>query len=150
MSINSACADPLPEKGLLGLHFGPYVYHYGGNDSDDNAFPWYVALEWEWPSRWEVGVSYFRNSHYQPSGYVYGGKRWKIFGCEESHLFFKLTAGALLGYVKPYDNKIPVNANGIGLGIIPTVGYKYKRATTQFVILWDEGFMVTVGYDIWK
>jgi hypothetical protein len=55
-----------------------------------------------------------------------------------------------MGYVEPHENKIPVNANGIGLGIIPTVGYKYKRATTQFVILWDEGFMLTVGYDIWK
>ena len=148
ISINTACADPPPKNGLVSLHFGPYVQHYDKKPYH-NSFPWFVNVEWEWASRWEVGAAYFRNSFYQPSGYVYGGKRW-IYGSEDSHLYFKLTAGALLGYVKPYDNKIPVNFNGIGLGIIPVVGYKYKRASTQFVILWTEGFMVTVGYDIWK
>jgi hypothetical protein len=147
--VPRASADPSPKSGLIELYFGPYVYHYGGT-YDDNSFPWLVGLEWESPSRWEVGASYFRNSHYQPSGYVYGGKRWKIYGCEDSHLFFKLTAGALLGYVKPYNHKIPINYNGIGLGVIPAVGYKYKRASTQFAFLWTEGFIVTVGYDIWR
>lgn len=150
LGIYSAFADTSPENGVLSLHFGPYVHHYDGTDSDVNAFPFFVNLEWEWPSRWEVGAAYFRNSHYQPSGYVYGGKRWKVYGCENSHLFFKITAGAILGYIKPYDNKIPVNLDGIGLGIIPTIGYKYHRASTQFVILWNEGFMLTVGYDIWR
>jgi hypothetical protein len=149
MNFTPACADPSPKNGLVALHFGPYVHHYG-HKPEDNSFPWFVALEWESASRWEVGGAYFTNSHYQPSGYIYGGKRWKIYGCEDSHLFFKLTAGAILGYVKPFDHTIPINCNGIGLGVIPAIGYKYKRASTQFVILWDQGFMVTVGYDIWK
>jgi hypothetical protein len=150
LNIPPAYADASPKKGLVTLLFGPYVHHYGGTNAEDNSFPWFVGLEWESASRWEVGAAYFRNSHYQPSGYVYGGKSWKIYGCEDSHLFFKLTAGALLGYVKPYDNVIPINLNGIGLGVIPAIGYKYKRASTQFVILWNQGFMVTVGYDIWR
>jgi hypothetical protein len=149
MRVNFACADPLTENGLVALHFGPYVYHYDDN-SRFNSYPWLVGIEWESASRWEIGGAYFRNSYYQPSGYVYGGKRWKIYGCEDSHLFFKITAGALMGYVKPYNNEIPLNANGIALGIIPVVGYKYKRASTQFVIIWNQGFLLTVGYDIWK
>lgn len=141
-------ADNSAEGGALTAHFGPYVYHYG-NGSGRNSLPWFVALEWESASRWEVGGSFFRNSHYQPCGYIYGGKRW-IVGPMDNHLFFKITAGAILGYVKPYDHKIPINHDGIGLGIIPAIGYKYRRVSTQFVILGTAGFMLTVGYDIWK
>ena len=61
-----------------------------------------------------------------------------------------MTAGLLLGYVEPYEHKIPVNWNGIGLGIIPAVGYKYRRASTQFVTLGVSGFMLTLGYDLWQ
>jgi hypothetical protein len=149
MNVSHAQADPSPQRGSVALYFGPYVHHYG-KVVDDNSFPWYVGLEWESPSQWEIGAAYFRNSHYQPSGYVYGGKRWRIYGCEESQLFVKMTAGAILGYVKPYDHKLPVNFNGIGLGIIPAIGYKYKRASTQLAVLWVQGFLVTVSYDIWR
>ena len=55
-----------------------------------------------------------------------------------------------MGYVAPYENKIPVNYNGLGLGIIPAVGYKYNHASTQFVILGTSGVMWTVGYDFWN
>ena len=65
-------------------------------------------------------------------------------------MFFKITAGAIIGYFEPYENQLPVNDNGIGLGIIPAIGYKYKRASTQFVVLGTSGFMITLGYDIWK
>jgi hypothetical protein len=141
-------ADDSTEGGVLSAHFGPYVYHYS-HDSSKNSYPWFVLLEWETASHWEVGGSFFRNSYYQPSGYVYGGKRW-LFGPADNHLFLKITAGAILGYVKPYDGKIPLNYNGIGLGIIPAIGYKYKRTTTQLVILGNAGLMLTFGYDIWK
>jgi len=150
LSIHCTCAlaDDAAERGILTTHFGPYIFHYD-KDAHHNSLPWFVALEWETASRWEVGGSYFRNSFYQNCGYIYGGKRW-IFGPTENHLFLKLTAGAILGYVKPYDNKLPINHDGIGLGIIPAIGYKYRRASTQFVVLGTSGFMLTVGYDIWK
>ena len=150
LSIHCTCAraEDAAESGILTAIFGPFVIHYD-KESHHNSFPWFVALEWETPSRWEVGGSYFRNSFYQDCGYIYGGKRW-IFGATDNHLFLKLTAGAILGYVKPYDNKLPINHDGIGLGIIPAIGYKYRRASTQLVILGTSGFMLTVGYDIWK
>lgn len=143
-----ALADEQPRGSLVALHFSPYVVHYE-HDPEHNSYPWFTAIEWESASRWELGGAYFENSFHQPCGYIYGGKRW-IFGPEDQHLFLKLTAGAIIGYFKPYENKLPLNADGIGLGIIPAIGYKYQRASTQFVILGTSGFMVTLGYDIWK
>lgn len=141
-------ADDLFDGSVVSAHFGPYVYHYS-ESSSKNSFPWFLLLEWESASHWEIGASYFRNSYYQPSGYVYGGKRW-LFGPKDNHFFLKLTAGAILGYVKPYDGKIPLNYNGIGLGIIPAIGYKYHRVSTQLAVIGNAGLLMTVGYDIWK
>ena len=146
-NASTSHAGVFAEDDHLQLYFGPYLVHYD-YDPKHNNYPWFVGAEWESKSRWEVGAAYFRNSFYQPSGYVYGGKRF-IYGSEDSHLFARITLGALLGYVKPYDKKIPVNANGIGLGIIPAVGYKYKRTSTQCALLGISGLMFTVGYDVW-
>ncbi|OGU13402.1 MAG: hypothetical protein A2076_17285 [Geobacteraceae bacterium GWC2_53_11] len=136
------------EGDLVQLSFAPYIYHYN-HGRNYNASPWYTGLEWESAKRWELGAAYFSNSYNQPCGYVYGGKRF-IAGSPDNHLFLKITAGAILGYVHPYESKIPVNKDGIGLGIIPAVGYKYKRVTTQIAVLSMSGLMVNFGYDIWK
>lgn len=141
-----AHADFFAEDDRVSAIFGPITYHYSPS-SKHNPFPWFAAIQWESASRWELGGALFRNSFYQPCGYFYGGKRWTA-GSPDEHIFFKLTAGALVGYVKPYDKKIPVNADGFGLGIIPAVGYKYQRASTQFVILGKAGFLWTLGYDL--
>ncbi|MDD2321942.1 MAG: hypothetical protein PHO83_18005 [Geobacteraceae bacterium] len=145
---SAVLAEKAPEGSLVAVHFSPYVVHFSSNP-EHNSYPWFVTLEWESASQWEIGGAYFKNSYHQPCGYIYGGKRW-IFGPREQHLFLKLTAGAIIGYFEPYENKLPVNADGIGLGIIPAIGYKYQRASTQFVLLGTSGFMVTIGYDIWK
>jgi len=142
-----SCAGELSEGGTLSVHFSPYVIHYDEN-SEHNKYPWFTNIEWEFASKWEIGGAYFRNSYYQPCGYIYGGKRW-TFGPRDHHLFLKLTAGAIIGYFRPYENKLPINADGLGLGIIPTIGYKYQRASTQLVVLGTAGIMFTVGYDVW-
>jgi hypothetical protein len=144
----TALAENDPDGSLVTLHFSPYVVHFS-NNPEHNSYPWFTDIEWESASQWELGGAFFINSYDQPCGYLYGGKRW-IFGPREQHLFLKLTAGAIIGYFEPYENKLPINANGIGLGIIPAIGYKYQRASTQFVLLGTSGFMITVGYDIWK
>lgn len=141
-------ADEIAEGGLVQLNFGPYIQHYNPNPKY-NAYPWFTGLEWESPSRWEIGGAVFSNSYNQPSGYLYGGKRF-IRGTPDEHLFFKITAGVIIGYFKPYDRKIPLNADGIGLGLVPAVGYKYQRFTTQIAILSTSALMLNLGYDIWK
>lgn len=98
--------DQPPESSLVTLIFSPYVVHYE-RDPEHNSYPWFVALEWESPSRWELGGAFFKNSFHQPCGYLYGGKRW-IYGSPDQHMFFKITAGAIIGYFEPYENKLPV------------------------------------------
>ncbi len=142
-------AGVFSEGDLVQVNFGPYIYHYSSTPGR-NPYPWFTGLEWESASRWEVGGAVFSNSYYQPCGYLYGGKRFIILGAPDEHLFFKLTVGAIFGYFRPYENKIPVNKDGIGLGVVPTIGYKYKRATAQFVILGTSALMLNFGYDIWK
>lgn len=136
------------DKSLVTLIFGPYMYHYD-QDPIHNDYPWFTGAEWENAAQWALGGAYFKNSYHQDSGYLYGSKRF-ILGPLDNHLFVKMTVGLLMGYVKPYDKKIPVNYNGFGLGIVPAIGYKYKRASSQFVILGAAGFMLTVGYDVWN
>lgn len=133
---------------LIQINFGPYLYHYS-SDSERNSYPWFTSLEWESLSRWELGGAVFSNSYNQPSGYLYGGKRF-IHGSPDEHLFLKITVGALIGYVPPHEDAIPVNKDGVGLGVIPAVGYKFKRTTTQIVILSTSGLMLTIGYDLWR
>jgi len=43
-----------------------------------------------------------------------------------------------------------VRAIGEGLAIIPAIGYQYKRASAQVVILGGAGVMLSLGYDFWK
>lgn len=140
-------ADVFTTGDRIQAYFAPYIYHYNYNP-DHNVYPWFFGLEWESADRWEVGGALFRNSFNQPCGYLYGGKRF-IYGSDDSHAFFKLTAGGLFGYVQPYDRKIPVNSNGIGLGIIPAIGYKHKRFSSQIAILGGSALMATFGYDFW-
>ena len=130
------------------LQVGPYVYHLS-HDARHNNEPWLVGVEWESASRWELGASFFKNSFYQPCVYIYGGKRW-FLRSEDQGFYLKLTGGPLYGYKEPYENKVPVNDNGIGLAIIPAVGYQYKRANAQLVILGSAGLMLSFGYDFWK
>jgi hypothetical protein len=136
------------EGDLIQISFGPYIHHYYSNPKH-NPYPWYTSLEWESATRWEIGGAYFINSYNQPCGYLYGGKRF-IYGSQDNHLFLKITAGAIIGYVSPYEDRIPVNSNGIGLGVIPAVGYKYKRVTSQIAILGISALMLNFGYDLWN
>jgi len=143
-----ARADVFADGDRLMLQIGPYVYHRD-NDTAHNNEPNLIGVEWESASRWELGASYFKNSFNQPCGYVYAGKRW-FWRSADDGLYLKLTAGPLYGYKEPYEDKIPVNDNGWGFAIIPAIGYQYKRASAQVVILGGAGVMLSLGYDFWK
>lgn len=130
------------------LQAGPYVYH-NSEEVEHNNLPLLVGVEWESASRWELGASYFENSFYQPCIYIYAGKRWFWRSANEG-LYFKLTGGPLYGYKDPYEEKVPLNYNGLGLGVIPAIGYQYQRASAQLVVLGTAGLMLTFAYDFWK
>ena len=145
-----AHAGVFAEDDTLRVMVGPQSYHFHHRPVYNNEI-WMMGLEWESGSQWEIGASRFKNSYHQQSHYIYGGKRF-IFGDDPNNgMFFNITAGALIGYRRPFDRKIPVNDNhGIGLGIIPSIGYKYKRVNAQLIMLGTSAVMGTVGIDIWK
>lgn len=143
-----AHADVFTDGDRVMLQAGPFVYHRR-NDTDYNDLPLLIGVEWESPSHWELGASYFRNSYYQPCLYVYIGKRW-FLSSAEGGVYVKLTGGPLYGYKDAHEDKIPLNYRGVGIGVIPGIGYQYQRAHAQLVILGTAGLMVTIGYDFWQ
>jgi hypothetical protein len=141
-------ADVFADGDHVMLQAGPYVYHRN-YDINHNDVPLMVGVEWESASRWEFGASYFKNSFYQPSMYIYAGKRW-FLGSEANGFYFKLTGGPLYGYKGPYEDKVPLNHGGLAPAVIPGIGYQYQRASAQLVFLGTAGLMLTFGYDFWK
>jgi hypothetical protein len=144
----TAHADVFADGDRVMLQAGPYVVHWN-NSPDHNEWPWLVGVEWESASRWEIGAAYFRNSFYQPSTYIYAGRRWFLHS-EDQGFYAKLTGGLLYGYKDPYENKIPVNFNGLGLAVLPAIGYQYRRVNSQIVFVGSAGVTLTFGYDFWK
>jgi hypothetical protein len=133
------------DRGMVQI--SPYVYHRIDN-TDHNQYPRLFGLEYESAGNWLVGGLAFRNSYYQNSAFVYGGKRW--FLDEDQHVYAKLAVGLVYGYKDPYADKLPVNYNGYGLGIAPVLGYQFKRANAQLVFLGVSAIVITVGYDLWN
>ena len=147
-SLSVARADVFIDGDHVMLQFSPRIVHFNYNPNHNNL-PWLVGAEWESASRWEVGVAYFKNSFYQPSEYVYVGKRWFLESINEN-LYVKLTGGPLYGYKGQYEDKVPFNRNGLAVAIVPAIGYQYGRANAQIVIFGTAGLMFTFGYDVWK
>lgn len=133
---------------LLMVQVAPGVIHFNP-DPDHADYSWLVGLEWQSPSRWVAGAAYFNNSFDQKSQYLYFGKSWTLDPIS-SRLYFKLTGGLLLGYKEPYEDKIPINSNGVGLGAAPSLGYKYGDFNVQLNLLGTAGLMFTFGYDLFK
>lgn len=144
----TAHAGVFADDDLLMVYVGPASYHYHRRNYNNSLK--LVGIEWHSASGWELGVASFKNSFHQKSEYIYGGKKFILTGEPDNNLFFNITAGVLVGYRPPNDDKLPINFDGVGLGVIPSIGYKYKRVNGQLVFLASSAVMATVGFDIWK
>ncbi len=145
----AAAADNDSSDSRFTLLVSPYVYHYSDNASHNNE-PRLVGLEWAPQGSWvDFGATYFLNSFYQDSFYAYVGKRW-FMGEIDQGFFLRLTGGPLYGYRGQYEDKVPYNHHGLGIAIIPGIGYHYRACEAQFVILGTAALMVTFGYDFQK
>ncbi|MGJ7511314.1 ABC transporter ATP-binding protein [Variovorax sp. GT1P44] len=104
------------------LVVGPYALHW--SNSDEHTYVVLLGIERAEADGWIWGLSAFRNSFGQPSAYAYYGYRWdNLFG--NPALYFKLSGGIIYGYKDQYEDKVPFNHNGFGLGIIPAIGYRF-------------------------
>lgn len=129
------------------MQFAPDAIHYN-KSPDHTKYSWLVGVEYLWTNHWLAGFSYFNNSFNQKSQYIYGGYSWPLSSDPSRYWYFKLSGGVILGYRKPYENKIPFNHNGVAPGAAPSLGYQYDRFNVQLNVLGTAGLMFTVGYDL--
>ncbi|MDM0011170.1 ABC transporter ATP-binding protein [Variovorax sp. J22P168] len=103
------------------LVVGPFAVHFSNEDDHSSVF--LLGLERNQSDNVIWGLSVFRNSFGQTSAYAYYGYRWDgLFG--NPAIYAKLSGGIIYGYKYPYEDKVPFNHNGFGLGIIPAIGYR--------------------------
>ena len=143
-----AHADVLGDGDRVMLEVGPYVAHWLDN-AGHNQWPRLVGVEYETGSHWLGGAASFRNSYYQNAAYFYGGRRW-FLDRVDPNFYLKVTAGLVYGYKAPYGDRLPVNHDGYGLGIVPALGYQFGRANAQIVFLGTAAVTFTVGFDFWN
>jgi len=146
--MTMAHADVLSEGDRVMVEVGPYVAHRVDN-TGHNQWPHLVGVEYESGSHWLGGIAAFKNSYYQNAAYAYAGKRWFLDQVEQN-LYVKLSAGLVYGYKDPYADRLPVNHNGYGLGIVPALGYQFGRANAQIEFLGTAAVAFTFGYDFWN
>jgi hypothetical protein len=145
-SAGPARAEEGFDGARLMFQVSPLVVHFSPSPEHNN-FPRLLGLEYETRAHWVAGGASFLNSFEQPSSYWYIGKRWFLDSIHEN-FYIKLTAGVLLGYDEPYEDKIPLNDNGIAFAPLPAVGYQHERFNAQLVLLGGSGLMLMLGYDI--
>jgi hypothetical protein len=153
LTAGSTSAAFFKEGYTLMVQAAPDAIHF--NPSPEHAdSSWLVGAELQFPSRWITGAAYFNNSFDQKCQYYYFGKSWSFDSISQNkffkNLYFKLTGGVVLGYKEPYENKIPLNNNGIAPGIVPGLGYQIGDFNVQLNLLGGAGLMFTFGYDLLK
>lgn len=125
---------------VLRLQFSPFTLHFSPSEEHRNVVM--VGVERESADGKLDGVTFFTNSFGQPTLYLYpwGGVYPSIGGIE--HLSFKWTAGLLIGYREPYENKVPLNYKGFSPGVIPALSYDFTPSWSgQLNFLGTAGLM---------
>lgn len=125
------------------ITFSPFTHHWSRSPEHKNVV--LIAVDQQVPGDRFCGASFFSNSFGQPTVYVYAGQQFnKVLGVPE--LFVKLTAGLMYGYVAPYENKVPLNYNGLSLAMIPSIGYQLNaHDSIQMKVLGTAGLMFSYG-----
>ena len=123
----------------------PYTYHW--SKDPDHRDVYMVGLERQGTDNVVWGGSYFRNSFGQPSGYLYGGKRYdNIFS--QNKLFAQWTVGLLYGYKEPYQDKVPLNHNGFSPGAVFSLGWQFTPMwSAQVNVLGNSALMFQFSAD---
>ncbi len=125
--------------------------HFSSDPKHDNHQK-LIYGEWRLPSywlggQWLVGASFFDNSFGQPSQFVFGGLLWRPVE-KAPEFYVKLAAGVIHGYSGEFQNKIPFNSSGYAPGIVPGVGYCYRRFCGEMILFGTAGALWTVGLTV--
>ncbi len=122
--------------------------HFSSDPNHDNTQN-LIYGEYRFPNRWLagqplVGASFFDNSFGQSSQFVFGGLLWRPSETVPE-FYIKVAAGVIHGYSGEFQNKIPFNGSGYAPGIVPGVGYCYKRLCGEMIMFGTAGMLWTVG-----
>jgi len=125
--------------------------HFSSDPDHDNSqsliYGEYRLNEHWLGGQWLVGASAFDNSFGQSSQFVFGGLLWRPF--EQTPQFYvKVAAGILHGYSGEYQDKIPYNSSGFAPGIVPGVGYCYRRFCGEMILFGTAGLLWTFGMTV--
>ena len=146
MAQTSTSMGTSAEQGVIWrLGMSPYTYHWSRDP--DHRDVYMIGLERQGADKVVWGGSYFRNSFGQPSGYLYGGKRYdSIFSYDK--LFAQWTVGLLYGYKPPYDHKVPLNHNGFSPGAVVSLGWQFTPTySAQVNVLGNSALMFQFSAD---
>jgi hypothetical protein len=146
LAANAAESGLITPGDVLMVQFSPYALHFE-NGPDHTGHPWLIGVEWQGKSRWLAGFSYFNNTFDQKCEYIYGGYTFSL-GETFKNWYIKVTGGLIIGYKEPFEDKLPVNWNGVAPVILPGLGYKFERFNVQINVLGANGFIFTFGYDL--
>lgn len=153
LAVHAAETGLITPGDVIMVQFSPYTIHFD-EGPEHTGHPWLIGVEWQDKSRWLAGFSYFNNSFNQKCEYLYGGYTFQLGETFKSEIFknwyLKVTGGLLYGYKEPFEDKLPINHNGLAPVIIPGLGYKYNRFNVQMNLLGANGLMFTFGYDLFR
>lgn len=147
----ASIAAAQPQDGLapaadskLYWQFSPYTLHF--RPSEDHSDVVMAGLERVHANGALDGVTVFSNSFGQPCAYIYPWGRVYPGVLGIRPLSFKWTAGVLVGYREPYENKVPLNFNGISPGAIVALSYEFKPGwSAQVDLLGTAGLMFQIN-----
>ena len=124
----------------------PYTWHYRYSAEHRDVFA--IGLERQRLDRWLAGLSLFRNSFGQPSGFAYVGRRFpELF--EQPQLYAQVAGGVLYGYVGRFKSKVPLNVAGFAPGAVVSLGWQFTpRWSATVHALGDAGLMFQVSMDL--
>jgi hypothetical protein len=128
-----------PALDVWEINISPYAIHF--TQTSEHRHVYAVALQRVDSNGDLAGASLFSNSFGQPSAYGFIGRKYvEPWGIQSTYV--QWTAGVLYGYKGKYKNKVPLNANGLSPGFIPSVGYQISRhSSLQLTFLGNSALM---------
>ena len=132
------------QTSLATVHFSSDPDH----DNTQNLIYGEYRLPYFWlEGQWFAGLSFFDNSFGQSSQFLFAGLLWRPIE-KAPEFYIKLAAGILHGYTGEFQDKVPYNNNGFSPGIVPGIGYCYKRFCGEMIMFGTAGMMWTLGMTV--
>jgi len=116
------------------------------NDPDTNNVQELIGLEY-YPTKSKLyGLSYFKNSAFQSSWYLYKGRIFPWQQINGLNLYGKLTYGIITGYDDEGGRHDAVWYDlGTFPAALPSIGLRYKFISLELTLFANQGFIVHGG-----